>query len=249
MTADRDEARSGAFAFPATRPSLIDALRDPDPDARRAAFGAIFEAYWSATYKYARLRHRLDAESAADRVQSFFEKAFEREFLADFDPRRARFRTFLRLAFDRSVWNAAAAARAEKRGGGRVVGSLDFTGAEREIAAREPVAEDVADAFFEQEWRRALLAGAVEDLRAECDRRGRATRFALFRALDLEPADPRPTYAELGREHGITTITVTNELAAARRDFRRALLDRLRAQTTSEEEFRDEMRLLLGEAP
>jgi len=39
---------------------------------------------------------------------------------------------------------------------------------------------------------------------------------------------------------------VTNHLAAARRDFRRIVLDRLRAMTASEEEFREEVRTVLG---
>jgi hypothetical protein len=44
----------------------------------------------------------------------------------------------------------------------------------------------------------------------------------------------------------VTEVTVTNRLAAARRDFRRILLEQLRAITGSESEFREEARALLG---
>jgi len=39
---------------------------------------------------------------------------------------------------------------------------------------------------------------------------------------------------------------VTNELAAARREFRRSVLELLRNETASEEEFRLEVRSILG---
>ena len=53
----------------------------------------------------------------------------------------------------------------------------------------------------------------------------------------------------LAEELGITAVQVTNDLAAARRDFRRLVLDELRALTGSEAEFRAEARDVLGVDP
>jgi hypothetical protein len=36
----------GGFAFPATRRSVLERLRDPEPERRRLAFGDLAEGYW-----------------------------------------------------------------------------------------------------------------------------------------------------------------------------------------------------------
>jgi len=47
-------------------------------------------------------------------------------------------------------------------------------------------------------------------------------------------------------ELGLTTVEVTNYLAATRREFRKILLAKLREVTATEDEFRTEARSLLG---
>lgn len=56
----------------------------------------------------------------------------------------------------------------------------------------------------------------------------------------------RPTYGALAAEFGLTSIQVTNYLAAARRSLRRLVLRRLRRLTASDAEFRAEARALFG---
>ena len=55
-----------------------------------------------------------------------------------------------------------------------------------------------------------------------------------------------PTYAELARRLGLSPTDVTNELAAARREFRRLVLEALREQCATDEEFEAESRALTG---
>lgn len=233
--------------FPLTRRTLVDAIRSDDAAARASAFSLLVEAYWKPVYKYVRLRHRLARETAEDLTQSFFQQAHERGFLAGYDPTRARFRTFLRVALDRLASKLLDHEHAQKRGGGIAPIPLSFADAEGEVVTVEPVAESESERFFEKEWRRALVEAALSSLREECARTGRVRRYEMFARVAL-PAAEAPSYAELAREHGIEIHTVTNELAAARREFRRILLDRLRAVTTSEEEFQEELRALLGDA-
>jgi hypothetical protein len=68
-------------------------------------------------------------------------------------------------------------------------------------------------------------------------------------AADAGSSDGRPTYDELARRFETTTVDVTNQLAGARRDFRRIVLELLRELTVSEAEFRLEARALLGIEP
>src|SRR5262245_22191000 len=112
--------------FPPTRCSVLERLNRSDEAERRAAFDVLVHAYWQPVYAYMRLRWRLSREDAEDTTQSFLAAAWEKEFFADFDASRARFRTFLRVCLDRFVQNLRKAERAQKRGGGIALASLDF---------------------------------------------------------------------------------------------------------------------------
>lgn len=72
------------------------------------------------------------------------------------------------------------------------------------------------------------------------------TQFALFERYDLADAEDRPSYGELAVAFQLAVTDVTNYLAFARREFRRAVLEQLREMTGSEDEFRREAQALLG---
>jgi RNA polymerase sigma factor (sigma-70 family) len=236
--------------FPPTRLSVVARTRSPDEETRRLAFAAIIEAYWKPVYKYLRLKWQLDADQAADLTQEFFAATLEKDVLGRFDPARARFRTYLRLCVDGFASNARKAERRLKRGGGLTPVALDFETAEGEIVHYEPAVPADVDELFYQEWVRALFQRSVEELRAWASHSGRDAMFAVFERYDLaEPAENRPTYAALARDLGLTPTTVTNHLAAMRRQFRRVVLERLRDLTTTDEEFEAEAKRLLGSAP
>src|SRR3954468_12731714 len=103
--------------FPATRYSIVTAIRSARPDDRRAALDVLVPAYWKPVFKYVRLKWHASPEDAADLTQGFFLRAFEKEFFAGFDRARARFRTFLRTCLDGFVANARKAEGRLKRGG------------------------------------------------------------------------------------------------------------------------------------
>jgi RNA polymerase sigma factor (sigma-70 family) len=234
-------------AFPATRHSIVAALRGARADDRCAAFDALVSAYWKPVFKYVRLKWHASAEDAADLTQGFFLKAYEKDFFAGFDPSRARFRTYLRICLDGFVANARKADARLKRGGGITLVPIDFGEAERELQQQAVGRVDDFDAYFRREWLRSLFACAAGRLREECSARGRDDRFAVFEQYDLAPEDrERPTYAELARRHDLSQSEVTNELAAARREFRRLVLEALREQCASDEEFEAESRALTG---
>lgn len=236
--------------FPPTRHSVLEAIAGGEPNERQRALEALAEAYWRPLYKYLRLRWGQDAGEAEELTQGFFARALEKGFFAQYDPARARFRTFLRTCLDGYVANERAAARRLKRGGGTAPLPLDFPGVEAEVAGSAAWPEADVEELFRREWVRGLFASAVAELEARCREAGREIHFTLFQRYDLDPPpEGRPTYAALARDLGLPVTQVTNHLAAARREFRRLVLDRLRAATGSDEEFRREARDLLGEPP
>jgi RNA polymerase sigma factor (sigma-70 family) len=242
-----DTEMGGALIeFPATRCSLIFAAGSPDSQTRKLAFGALVAGYWKPIYKYIRLKWGLGNEDAKDLTQEFFARALEKGFVTDYDPAKARFRTYLRVCVDRFVANQRKSAGRIKRGGNVQFLNLDFATADGEMGNAPCSVEP--EEFFEREWVRSLFAMAVEDLRRQCEEAGKKIQFVLFERYDLDNAEASRslTYSDLGREFGLPTTQVTNYLAWARREFRQLLLQRLRSATGNEEEFQAEARRLLG---
>jgi RNA polymerase sigma factor (sigma-70 family) len=234
-------------AFPVTRHSIVAAIRSDQAEVRRSAFDALVGAYWKPVFKYVRLKWHASPEDAADLTQAFFLRAFEKDFFAAFDPKRAKFRTFLRTCLDAFVANARKADGRLKRGGAVTLVSIDVGQAERELVAQGPNLVEDFDAYFHREWLRSLFAAAAARLREACAERGRPARFAVFEQYDLAGDDrERPTYGELAQRLGLSAADVTNELAAARREFRRFVLEALREQCATDEEFEAESRALAG---
>ncbi len=237
--------------FPDTRGSLVAAMRSPDEATRARALSTLAEAYWQPIYTYVRLKAGREHEEAADLTQEFFARLVEKDWLARFDASKARLRTYLRVLADGLVANASKAEGRVKRGGGLQILSLDFDAVRREAEDHRAAGELSPEDSFEREWVRSVFSMAVERFRETCVADGKELRFALFSAYDLEgdAAVERPRYEDLARRFETTAVDVTNQLAGARRDFRRIVLELLRELTVSDAEFRLEARALLGIEP
>jgi RNA polymerase sigma factor (sigma-70 family) len=231
--------------FPATRHSIVRAMRSARADDRREAFDALVTAYWKPVFKYIRLKWHASHEDAADLTQGFFLRAFEKDFFAEFDSSKARFRTYLRTCLDGFVANCRKSDARLKRGGAVTLIPIDFADAERELRDQTGSLVVDFDEYFHREWLRSLFSCAADRLRDACEGRGRVDRFRIFEQYDLASDEgERPTYAGMARALGLSTSDVTNELAAARREFRRLVLDVLREQCATDEEFEAESRAL-----
>ena len=227
--------------FPVTNHSAIVGARSDDQIVRRRAFDTILASYWKPAYKYIRLKWQADNEDAKDLTQGFFANAFEKNHFAAYDARKASFQTFLRTCLDGFVANERKAGRRLKRGGDMY--QLDFAAAEDELASHAATSLSPEE-YFHREWVRWMFTLAVDSFRRRCDESGRAVHFQLFERYDL--SDDDVSYASLAAEFGLEPATVNNYLAAARRDFRRIVLEKLREITATDEEFRTEARSLLG---
>ena len=116
--------------------------------------------------------------------------------------------------------------------------SADFVALDTDL----PGAESPEDTFA-REWSRSLFEDAVEELRTNLHERGRGVCCAIFERYDL--AETPSSYEALAAEFKISSATVTNYLASARRELRKIVLERLRGVTSGDSEFRREARALL----
>ncbi len=247
---DSTDISGASTAFPDTRFSVVRATGSDDSQIRDTAWSTLIRSYWRPVYKYIRIQWRADEEAARDLTQEFFTRALNAGFFQRFDPQRARFRTWLRVCLHGFVANEFKAAARKKRGGEYRMLSLDFEDAEQELRHTSPRADEDPNEFFRRESIRSLFTEAVSELRTRLPAAGKATHLVLFERYDLASDESaRPTYQMLADEHGLPVTQVTNFLAAARREFRRIVLDRLRQISGSESEFRIEAIELLGIDP
>ena len=215
--------------FPSTQISLLEAATN---GLSSEALERVMALYWKPVYRFIRLKFRKNNEDAKDLTQGFFTTALEREFFSRFDPAKASFRTYLRMAVERFAANQHAAANRQKRGG-----DIQF-----EAVEDQAILTESPEQIFEREWQRQLFALALDDLRAHCDASGKQLQFRIFEAYDLASEEAeRPSYAGLAARYGIAETAVTNHLAWARRTLRGFVRQRLGGVTSGEEELRREM--------
>jgi len=220
--------------------------RSTDSNVRQRAFETILTSYWKPVYKYVRLKWQADNEDAKDLTQGFFANAFEKNHFAIYDAGKASFQTFLRTCLDGFVANQRKGGKRLKRGGDLEHFQLDFVSAADEFASHRAASDLTPEDYFHREWVRWMFTLAVEALRRRCEQSNRTVHFQLFERYDLSDEDRGTSYSSLGQEFGLDQTTVNNYLAAARRDFRRIVLEKLREITATEDEFRNEARSLLG---
>lgn len=219
--------------FPSTQLSLLEAVSAPGA-VPNEALERVAALYWKPVYRFVRLKFRKDNAEAEDLTQEFFATALQRDFFRRFDPARASFRAYLRMAVEHFAANEYAASLRRKRGG-----DIAFEAVETVNAAGGESPEEI----FDREWRRQVFALALEDLRGHCASAGKHLQWQVFEAYDLAD-DVRPPYAALATRHGIAETSVTNYLAWARRMLRSFVEARLRGVTAGERELRHEMRSL-----
>lgn len=225
--------------FPLTSPSAVFGLRSDDPGQRRRSLELVANAYWRPSYKYLRTRFSMAPAQAEDAVQGFFERVIDDELLADYDPAKARFRTYLRRCLDHHAIDQHRRHTAARRGGRTI--AVDFGDAERELVAGST---GTPDEVFDREWVRQLMALAVERVLARLEQRNKPIHAELFRRFHL--GDDPPHYDDVAIELEVKVTDVTNWLHTARREFRRVALELLRELTASEEDFVSEAQAVFG---
>jgi DNA-directed RNA polymerase specialized sigma24 family protein len=221
---EHPESNAGVGQFATTHWSVVQRAGDSQAPESAAALERLCSAYWYPLYVFVRGSGH-GPEEARDLTQEFFARLLEKKWLADANPQRGRFRTFLLVALKRFLTNEWHRSQASKRGGGCECIAMDGLEAEERYKL-EPRDNATPDVLFQRSWATTLIARAQNRLRAEMSTAGEGERFdALEPTLAGEQTEVG--YRELAGRFGVTENTVKSWVLRLRRRFRTLLLDEI----------------------
>jgi RNA polymerase sigma factor (sigma-70 family) len=233
--------RRGA-RFETTQWSIVLAAGRGGGGGSRDALAALCESYSYPVYAYVR-RCGHGADEAEDLTQAFFAALIEKRFLSAADPERGRFRSFLLAAVAHFLANERDREAALKRGGGRVVVSLDAGDAEWRYG-REPSHEETPERVFERRWALTLLDRTLARLRAESERAGHGARFERLKGFLT--GEGGGGYAEAAAGLGLSEGAAKVAVHRLRRRYRELLRDEIARTLADPAAVDDELRELFA---
>jgi RNA polymerase sigma-70 factor (ECF subfamily) len=190
-----------ADRFPTTHWSRVVAAGDGAAPEARDALAELCRAYWYPLYAFVR-RKGHGPEDAQDLVQGFFASLLEHNGLATLDRDKGRFRSFLIAACSHYLCDEIDRRKARKRGGGRVIISIDGLEAEGRYES-EPAHELTAERLYQRRWATTLLERVLNSLEVEMHQAGKGRLLEALRPALLGEAGRVP-YARIAEELGLS---------------------------------------------
>ena len=163
-------AEGSGARFVTTHWSVVLVAGRTDSTRAQNALARLCQTYWYPLYAYVRRRGH-SPHDAQDLTQEFFARLLERHTLAIADPNRGRFRSFLLSTMNHFLAHEWEKVRAQKRGGGCQILSLDLAQAEERYDL-EPAGNSSPDKLFDKHWATALLEEVLNQLEAEYQHAG-----------------------------------------------------------------------------
>lgn len=228
--------------FATTHWSVVLAAGNSEAPQARDALESLCGTYWRPLYVYVR-RRGYSAEDAEDLTQAFFLWLLERDWLERADQQRGRFRSFLLTSLSNFLSNEWDKARAQKRGGGRVL-SLQREEAER-CYGWEPADNMTPEQSFEWRWALTLLDKVMNGLSGEFARGGKAKLFEALKPCLLGQREAQP-YNALAAKVGMTEGSVKVAVHRLRQRYRQLLREEIANTVARPEDVEDEMRHLFA---
>jgi RNA polymerase sigma factor (sigma-70 family) len=240
-----DSGIKGDRGFPATASSIFRNLKDPGAPDYQRNLQRLVELYWKPVYCVIRHAGPRDNQDAKDLTQDFFAgHVIGGRLLSAFEPDRGSFRSLLRSAVINFLRMQARDAGRHKRGGGAVVVALDRDidpDTERLIAEGRGLSPEQ---LFDAAWNHVVVTRAMELLRARLAAEGKETSFEVLRRYDLERGREQDSYADVGRELGLSPDQVRHALVHARAALREIVTDIARDYVDGVDDLVEELRQL-----
>ncbi len=234
------DSKHGQPGFATTHWSVVLAAgNQASPDYTRA-LSALCETYWYPLYAYLR-RRGYDKQQAEDYTQDFFATLLERQGLGKADPKLGKFRSFLLASLKNFLADEWGRVKAQNRGGGAKVSSLDFDDGETRYG-REPVDDLSAEKLFERSWAQAILAQALTRLKAEFEADGKQDLFDHLKTY-LTAGEAAP-YRDAAGALNMTEAAIKVAVHRLRRRYGELVRKEIAQTVATAEEVDDEMNSL-----
>lgn len=237
-----DSARLGHGAFLTTHWSVVLAARDGEGTQAHAALEELCRGYWRPIYAYLR-RAGYVPHDAQDLAQGFFAHFLEHGFLQRLRHREGRFRSFLLTFLKRFLSDERDKAKAQKRGGGFQIFSLDECSLEEQrMGSLDRLG---AAAAFDRRWAMTLLARAQDRLRVEYASTGKDRMYEVLQPY-LGGEEAARSYAEVAVQLAMPENSVKSAIHRLRRRYGELIREEVAQTVETPPLIEEEIRYLLS---
>lgn len=221
---------------------MVAAAGDSASPRAAAALEALCETYWFPVYAYIRRRGH-SAHDAQDLTQDFFWRIIEDNSLARVDRKKGKFRSYLLGALNHFLADEWDKRQTQKRGGGRIIRSLE----EAEEKYLQVAGTDMTpEKAFDRRWGAILADKAVKRLQEESRSGKNRKQFNLLKRFLMNEPGPGE-YKALARELSTDAGGVAVQVSRLRKRFRNAVWAELAQTVSSEADLEEELRYLFFE--
>ena len=229
--------------FATTHWSIVSAASDLSAASSEAALAQLCRTYWYPLYAFIRRKGHspLDAQ---DLTQAFFARLLEKNYVAQADRERGRFRTYLLAALTHFLADEWDKTRRLKRGGGREVLSFDAASAEERYRL-EPIDPLDAAKLYERRWVTTLFDQVLARLEQEFRDSGKGGLFDGLKS-SLLADDSALSHAELGAQLGLSVEVVKQTVHRMRRRYREVFREEIAQTVAGPGEIEDELKHLFA---
>jgi RNA polymerase sigma factor (sigma-70 family) len=244
MSAPALDSNSGhRSVFATTHWSVVLAAGDASSPRADLALADLCRTYWYPLYVFVR-RKGHPAHDAQDLTQAFFARLLEKNYVAQADRERGRFRTYLLAAFTHFLADEWDKSRRLKRGGSHETISFDAASAEERYLL-EPVDHFDAAKLYERRWVATLFDKVLARLEHDFRDSGKGELFdALKHSLLADPSGV--TYAETAAGLGMKEDAVKQAVHRMRRRYRELFREELAQTVAGPTEVEDELKYLFA---
>ena len=213
-----------------------------EPKAQ-VALEELCRTYWFPLYVYIRRRGH-SKEDAEDLTQAFFARFLQKNYLANLDCQRGRFRAFLLAALKHFLANEWDKSQRQKRGGQLARLSLDWHDADTQfqVAAVDQLNPDEA---FDRQWALTLLGKVVERLKQEALSGGKEAQFEQLKTF-LTSGRGEASYSQAAHELGWQETAVRVAVHRLRKRYRQVLREEIANTLLEPAQVEEELRALFA---
>ena len=242
-----DDSPAGAHgprSFATTQWSLIVRAGSDRTIESGSALEVLCRKYWPPLFHFAR-RRGYSPHDAEDLTQGFFAELLESGSIARADANRGRFRTFLLASFQHYQSHQRERAATLKRGGGRVIVSLDALRETNAGQALEPPDTETPEKTYDRMWALSVLDHAMEAVRSEYAAAGKESLFEDLKGA-IWGGRGEESHAAIAKRLGSTEGAVRVALHRLRKRFREQLRAEVAGTLDDPSKVEDELRHLLS---